>query len=287
MLTLGLDLDVFGERLTMNLVCRRARLAGMRTGYAAILAGICCFGAAFPALAAGLPDCAGAVAIHQARVVRVEKNGVLVLSDGRAVLLEGVRLPLDGKLADAARDALRDLAMAGPLTLTAVRPKEDRYDRIRVQAFGAQNDTPWLQMAMLQRGLAQVEIAPDRDECAPDLYETEQAARAAHAGLWALPAYAVRTPQSVKADTGRFTIVEGRITQVERHGGRIFLDFTADNRRGFAATIAPEDAKSFRDIDPSLPELAGRHVRLRGVVEDHDGRPEMALSNPAQIELPD
>jgi hypothetical protein len=271
----------------MNLVLRHARLATMTKIYSAILAGICCFGAAFPAMAAGLPDCAGAVEIHQARVVRVEKNGVLVLSDGRAVLLEGLRLPLDGPLADAALDQLRDVAMAGPLTLTAVRPKEDRYDRIRVQAFGAQNDTPWLQMAMLERGLAEVSIAPDRDECSPDLYETEQAARAAHAGIWALPAYAVRTPQTVKSDIGRFEIVEGRITQVERRGGRVFLDFTADSRRGFAATIAPEDARSFRDIDPSLPELTGRHVRLRGVVEDHNGRPEIALSNPAQIELPD
>ena len=269
----------------MNLVFRRARLAAMIKTYSAILAGICCFGAAFPADAAGLPDCAGPVEIHQARVVRVEKNGVLVLSDGRAVLLEGIRLPLDGPLADAALDQLRDLAMAGPLTLTAIRPKEDRYDRIRVQAFGAQNDTPWLQMTMLERGLAEVSIAPDRDECSPDLYETEQVARTAHAGLWALPAYAVRTPQTVKAETGRFAIVEGRIAQVERRGGRVFLDFATDDRRGFAATVAPEDAKPFRDMDPSLGELAGRRVRLRGVVEDYNGRPEIALSNPAQIEM--
>jgi endonuclease YncB( thermonuclease family) len=269
----------------MNLVCRRARLAAMTKIYSAILAGICCFGAAFPARAAGLPDCAGRVEIHQARVVRVEKNGVLVLSDGRAVLLEGIRLPLDGPLADAALDQLRDVAMAGPLTLTAVRPKEDRYDRVRVQAFGAADDSPWLQMVMLQRGLAEVAIAPDRDECSPDLYEAEQAARQAHAGIWALPAYAIRTAQSVKSAVGRFAIVEGRIAQVERHGSRVFLDFTSDSRRGFAATIAPEDAKPFRDMDPSLQELAGRRVRLRGVVEDYNGQLEISLSNPAQIEL--
>ena len=100
-----------------------------------------------------------------------------------------------------------------------------------------------------------------------------------------MPAYAVRTPQTVKSDIGRFAIVEGRIAQVERHDGRIFLDFNADSRRGFTATIASEDAKPFRDMDPSLEELAGRRVRLRGVVEDYNGRPEIALSNPAQIEL--
>ena len=47
-----------------------------------------------PAMAARfIPDCAGGVEIAHAHVVRVEKNGALVLADGRAVMLEGIRLP--------------------------------------------------------------------------------------------------------------------------------------------------------------------------------------------------
>ena len=42
-------------------------------------------------------------------------------------------------------------------------------------------------MALLERGLARVEIAPDREECAPDFYEAEARARGASLGLWALP----------------------------------------------------------------------------------------------------
>src|ERR1700743_940000 len=92
------------------------------------------------ALAVAPNDCAGPVEIAHAKIVRVEKNGALILNDGRAVMLEGIRLPLaDGgpaSLPEDALQALRELALAAPLTLTATAPKEDRYDRVRVQAFG-------------------------------------------------------------------------------------------------------------------------------------------------------
>lgn len=254
----------------------------MREPYAPILAAICWLCAHFPAAAATvIPDCAGDVEIRRAQVIRVEKNGALILSDGRAVLLERIRLALDhdGALADDALNQLRGLATAAPLTLTATPPKEDRYDRVRVQAFGA----TWLQMELLKRGLARVQISPDRSECAPDFYEAETAARAAHAGLWAFPAHTVRTSDGVKNDIGTYQIVEGRVVNAGKRDGRLFLDFS--NGRGFIATVAPEDARLFRDLDTPLEEMGGRRVIVRGIVEDYGGRPEIALSNPAQIEL--
>jgi DNA/RNA endonuclease YhcR with UshA esterase domain len=65
----------------------------------------------------------------------------------------------------------------------------------------------------------------------------------------------------------------------------VFLDFSLDYRKGFSATIAPEDRKAFRDSDPALEELVGRKIRVRGIVESFNGRPEIALSNPRQVEL--
>ena len=86
-----------------------------------------------------IPDCAGQVEIARAHVMRVEKNGVLVLRDGRAVMLEGIRLPrARTAMRDQALAALRALAMPmARVTFTATPPKEDRYDRVRVQGFGA------------------------------------------------------------------------------------------------------------------------------------------------------
>jgi hypothetical protein len=251
----------------------------MRLIYFPILAAMCW---ASGASAAIIPDCAGRVEIRGAHVVRVEKNGALVLADGRAALLEGIRLP-DGALKDQALDALRDLALAGPVTFTSTPPKEDRYDRVRAQAFAGS----WLQITLLERGLAQVQIAPDRSECSPELYEAEGRARAKRLGVWANAAYLPKPPQAVRSAppaAGRgFQIVEGYVANVGSGGGRVFIDFGSDGRRMFSAVIAPEDRRAFRGYD--LDGLTAHRIRVRGIVQDYRGRPEIALSNPAQIEV--
>jgi endonuclease YncB( thermonuclease family) len=250
--------------------------------YAAILA-VMCFPSGAIAASQFVPDCAGAVEIANAHVVRVEKNGALVLGDGRAVVLEGIRLPgADGPprpFADRALAALRQMALAGPVTFTAIPPEKDRYDRIRAQAFGG----TWLQMALLEQGLARAAISPDRNECAPDLYEAEQRGRERRAGLWALPANAPRAPESMKGTGGSFQIVDGRVTNVARNGGRVFIDFGGNGQRVFSAVIQPEDRRAFHDFD--LDALEARHIRIRGIVQDFRGQPQIALSNPAQIEV--
>lgn len=254
----------------------------MRWVYFSILAAMCSL---MGANAAVVPDCAGHVEMRGA-VVRVEKNGALILKDGRAALLEGIRLPTGDAdsgpryLGDRALARLRELTADGSVTFTATPPKEDRYDRVRAQVFAGGT---WLQIALLEEGLARVAISPDRNECSPELYEAEARARGKRAGLWAIAGYAPRAPQAMKGTTGTFQVVDGWVTNVGSGGGRIFIDFSNDWQRGFSAVIAPEDRRAFRNYD--LDGLHARHVRIRGLVQDFRGRPEIALSNPAQIEV--
>jgi endonuclease YncB( thermonuclease family) len=250
------------------------------------------FAAAVPALA--LPRCAGRVVMGNAHVARVEKDGTLFLKDGHAALLEGIRLP-KGK-ADAAppifaKDALAaltSLARAGALILAAPPPpvpQKDRYGRLRVQAFGK---TGWLQILLLEHGMARVEIAPDRSECAARLYAAEGAARRLRHGLWAAPAYrvrdAVRLGAGAVAPLDSFQIVEGRVLNASIHSGRAFLDFGTDYHRDFSATISKEDRKRFKAAGIKPRSYKGKRVRLRGFLRDYHG-PEIQLSNPAQIEI--
>src|ERR1700744_4505359 len=110
-----------------------------------------------PALAMPLPDCANEIAVGHAQVARLEKDGTLTLTDGHAIVLEGIHLPgmdrSDTLIAAEALGTLKQLAMRAPLVLAASGPKQDRYGRVRVQAF----DHVWLQTALLERGLARVE----------------------------------------------------------------------------------------------------------------------------------
>ena len=99
------------------------------------------------------------------------------------------------------------------MTLTATPPKEDRYDRLRVQGFGA----VWLQPALLEQGLARVVISPDRNDCAPELYEAEGRARECRrpGSVGArLPMRCACAGQRAEATpSAAFQIVEGWVTE--------------------------------------------------------------------------
>jgi endonuclease YncB( thermonuclease family) len=243
---------------------------------------------ALPAQAAALPGCAGPAEISGAQLLRVEKNGSVIFTDGRAIHLEGIRLPAGAAdrapqaFADKALGMLAALLRKAPLTLTAVPPKEDRYDRVRGQLFGA--DGGWVQLALLKAGLARVSIAPDRTECASELFAAEAQARAARAGIWALPAYAVRTPDTVGRDIGTFQIVEGKVANANLKNGRAYVNFGADWRSDFTAAVEPEDMANFRRTGVDPRSYAGQTIRVRGIVQSLNG-PEIEVANPQGIEV--
>jgi micrococcal nuclease len=199
----------------------------------------------------------------------------------------GARDHAPGDIARGAISTLGDLAVGHLVTATARPPKQDRYSRTRGQIFVVDDGAVWLQTEMLRKGLARVAISPDRRECVKELYAAEADARARHVGLWALPAYAIRKAAEVSAsDLGTFQIVEGRVANASVKS-RGYLNFGADWKRDFTATIAPVDMKTFRaaNIDPT--SYAGKLIRVRGIVEWHNG-PEIELGSPDDIEvLPD
>ena len=225
------------------------------------------------------------------RILRVERtNDVLVLHDGRAIHMEGISLPRGAKdhapsmIADQAFDALGKFVKGRELTVTAVNPKEDRYDRVRGQIFNGDSAEPWLQRALLARGLARVDIAPDRGECADELYAAEAQARAAHLGLWSVPAYQVRTPEGLGGDTGTFQVVEGQVLSADVKDGRAYLDFGPDYKTDFTITIAPADMANFRDAGIDPRDYQGKRIRVRGFIQQLNG-PEIEIAGPKQVEL--
>lgn len=220
-------------------------------------------------------------------LLRVEKNGAVIFDDGRAVTLEGIRLPgaderAPQALVDQALGVLTGLARSGPMTLTAIPPKQDRYDRVRGQLFTG--DGTWVQIALLKRGLARVAIAPDRVECATELFAAEAAARSAKAGLWALPAYAVRTPDNVSRDANSFQVVEGKVLDTGMTDGLVFLDFGTDWRTDFTVTISKEDMAHFRETGVDPRYYKGQTIRVRGYVVWRNG-PEIQVANPQSVQV--
>jgi endonuclease YncB( thermonuclease family) len=243
------------------------------------------------AMADDIAACAGPVEIAGTVVSRIEQNGVLITSDGIAIHLEGIRLPsakadrAPGTFTDQAYGMALGMTRGHSVTLTAVPPKQDRYDRVRAQVFAASTDGQvWVQKRLLELGLARVSIAPDRTECAAELYAAEDDAREAHKGLWSAAAYAVRSPDNVSGDAGTFQIVQGKVLDVTLSGGRAYLNFGTDWKNDFTATISPDDMKTFDDAGVDPRNYEGKTVRVRGLVEKLNG-PDIEVANPQEVEV--
>jgi hypothetical protein len=242
-------------------------------------------------LLAAEPSCFPPVEISRAKIVRVERNGVLVLADGRAAKLEGILLPAGAGdhapafFAEQSIAKLGELATAQVMSLAADAPKEDRYGRLRAQAFLASGSGErWLQRALLEQGLARVSIAPDRDECAAELYAAESRARERKLGVWSLDAYRVRSPGQFSNEGGTFQIVEGVVQDVSSNGGRIFLEFGHDRRNDFAVLITADDMRIFRSIGVDPFSYRNQTVRVRGWI-DQSRHPQMEIATPSDVEV--
>lgn len=227
---------------------------------------------------------------ESAAVVRVQTNGALVLARDREAVLEAILLPSGGRdhasefYATRAIERLAALATAQRVSLAALPPIKDRYGRIRAQIL-LENSRhgAWLQELMLNAGLARVSIAPDRRECAQELYAAEARARAARLGIWASPAYRVRANTPLASDIGSFQIVEGKVAAVMKRGGRVFVDFAP--RADFAAVISTDDMRKFHRIGVDPFAYEGATVRVRGWVEQIRGRNEIEIATPDAIEV--
>jgi micrococcal nuclease len=243
----------------------------------------------FPGNAGAAPSCAGDVEIGDAHIMRVERsNGVLVMTDGRALKLEGILLPnavqdrAPNAAADRAFAELESLSKGRELEARAIYPKEDRYDRVRAQIFTQEG--VWLQLELLKKGLARVDISPDRGECNRELYAAEADARRAGLGLWADAAYGIRAPDKVAADTGTFQIVVGRVLSTAVNLGAVYLNFGQDWRSDFTVVISADDVKTFKNMGVDPVNYEGKLIRVRGFVQSLNG-PAIAAGNPKQIEL--
>lgn len=244
-----------------------------------------------PVPSVALPACAGPVEAGNVRVLRVERNGDLVLEDGRAIRLEGLRLPQGDRdrapafFAEQAATALSEIATGRLVTLSVFFPKEDRYGRLRAQVFMPdEKGETWLQIAMLSKGLARVAMSPDRHECVHELYAAEAQARGQHEGIWRSQAYAVRKPADLADAYGSFQIVEGKVLSSGMSNGRAYLDFGRNWRHDFKVTVSPDDLKRFRDAGVDPLSYEGFTIRVRGYVERMGG-PEIEVASPQAIEV--
>jgi len=82
---------------------------------------------------------------------------------------------------------------------------------------------------------------------------------------------------------GEYAIIEGRIVVTYNSGKACFLNFHPDYKRYFTAVI-------FASAFPCFPESPesyyyGKKVRMSGYIKEYQGKPEIILNDPSQIEI--
>ncbi len=186
-------------------------------------------------------------------------------------------------LARQARAALAEAVDGHCLDLVPERPAGDRYGRL-VAALRREEDGLSLQDELVRRGLARVLPGLGNPTVAASLLASEEGARRAGRGLWANARYRVRTTEEAAAAVGSYQLVEGRVVQAMRVGPRLYLNFGEDWQTDFTVVIAAKALPRFAaaGIDPA--GLAGRTVRVRGLIEDLGG-PLIEIDEPAALQV--
>ncbi|MEX1109180.1 MAG: thermonuclease family protein [Dongiaceae bacterium] len=229
--------------------------------------------------------------------VAVIDGDTLLLDDGREVRLVGLQAPklplgrpdfVAWPLAEEAKAALEALVLGEAVTLAYGGRQLDRHGRALAHLY--RDDGTWIQGELLELGMARVYSFADNRALAAEMLAIEQAARADRRGIWAESWYDRRDldaiPNAIEDDRDSFQLVEGRILDAARAGGRGYLNFGADWKTDFTLSLDPATLRLFDAEGLSIEELEGRRVRARGWVDYFNG-PMIEITHPEQIEVLD
>lgn len=217
-------------------------------------------------------------------VAHVLAGNLLELADGRTVRLAGIRTaPLrpdrdDDHFAQAAQAALEGFIGTHAVRLGTSEAPLDRYGRLVAQVETSQG--VWLQGALLEQGLAQLQTRPNEVVRASEMAQLERDARVARRGLWDEPDLSPRDADNVAGQTGSFQVVQGRVVRIAPTDRFVYLNFGKDWRTDFTLRV---QRKSFERFGLAEEDLEGRRIEVRGFVLDAGG-PLIDVSHPEQIE---
>jgi endonuclease YncB( thermonuclease family) len=222
------------------------------------------------------------------RVAAIVSGDSLVLDSGLPVRLAAISVPAAPGLDARARAALNTAVAGREVEIRLAAPDPDRYGRALAHVFVTGEAPVWLQSALLADGLAEVRTTPSDASCARALLAVEAAARDAHVGLWADPAYAAfrATDPGLARRSGLYHSVEGLVVSTGSTERTFFLNFGYDWSTDFTVTMSTADAGAFDFGGLKADALTGHWVRVRGWIEERDGA-TIRIDHAEQIEILD
>jgi len=238
-------------------------------------------------------------------VTKIIDGDTAIIEGGSHVRLLGIDADEKGyPCFDAARLRLEELVLGKPVLLEADAEDLDQYGRkLRYVFLSGTN----INEQLVAEGMVIARFYPQNQKYKSEIVAAEAAAVKNRTGCkWSGDAQTAVVPQpdpasqvfdwqkiagdnvvgacDAKNYIGQEIVVQGTVADVyESESQTIFLNFGKffpDNC--FSAVIFKTNASKFTDPDNSY---AGKTVRVSGTVQEYQGKPEIILNDPAQIEV--
>lgn len=245
--------------------------------------------AAAPGLAAGCLDTA--LPSEPAQLGGIDPAGDLRLADGRLIRLVGLA-PRQDDAEEARFRAAVEPFIGRVLTLTVAGAK-DRWGRwpAHIVVPGEGGDAAGGDMALLLRRAGAAKPLP---EAVPAPCSAEpQPARASLSDAGVPPAGAAASGAidghdlaAVKAQEGRYVVIEGRIASVGERAQRTYLNFSRKPKEAAAVMVSRKLWRELQAAGWTAAGLGGKRLRAHGVLGGRDGLLLEATSR-AALELID
>ncbi len=232
---------------------------------------------------------------EEAVVEKALDGDTVKIEDGRLVRYIGINAPETRKkqegdwiydpepFAEKAKFFNQNLVKGKKVRLEYDTRKKDVHNRLLAYVYAG---NVFVNGEIIRQGYALSYFFPPNLKYADKLLSLEQEARENNRGFWF---YVKSHPISfVDAGThiGEIRMVEGRVRDTYRGEKVIRLNFGPDWRRDFHVTIFLNMLDRFKSqgISPTS-YYKGKRVRVSGSIKEFDGCPEIAITDPSQIEV--
>ncbi|KAF3983961.1 MAG: nuclease [Methylococcales symbiont of Hymedesmia sp. n. MRB-2018] len=215
------------------------------------------------------------------QVKKVYDGDTVLLTNGNTVRFLGINTPeteKGNKLAQAggeeAKRWLAKMLKNKKIRLEADVEKKDKYGRLLAYLFT--EDKQHINLELVKRGLATVNIHPPNLKYTKQLLSAQQSAEKAEKGIWKYKEYTPNTVDNIQS--GRFKgwqRVIGNIKKIHNTGKYSYLNLTDK----FSLKIPRKSQALF----PKMKSYIGKKVEVRGWINKHKNRYSMFIRHPSAI----
>ena len=235
------------------------------------------------------------VAVDSGIVKEILRSDMIMLDDDKRFRLENILIPPFEET-----PVLEELNRALLNRAVTVYMYQDADKRGSIPLVHVVTDNNvWIQEDLVSKGLAWAFSSETSQQMMDTLKIVEDNARTQQVGFWKDPAYAIKTPTTVKKFMNTYQIVEGKILSVNADRSDVaYFNFGKNWKTDFVIRIRG-DREFLNDVkDPEHPEKAKRNawqnfnetkwknriVRVRGWVHGTNG-PVIDVTDKEQIDF--